>query len=128
MPDAILLLQSTDQGFPAPGGVTAHFVRVGGAQMHTVAQMTAGGLYPGSDCAVADIRSVLLDRGLDVPVRTLEGQAGTTTRGTTVEAIPAVLSMYKIPSHIVAGTPAEGWVMNSAWGGMVSPVVYPLYA
>ena len=109
-------------------GVTAHFVRVGGPDMHTVAQMTAGGLYPGSDCAVADIRSVLLDRGIDVSVRTLEQQAGTTSRGTSVEAIVTVLAMHHIPSYIVAGSPAPDWVMNSAWGGMVSPVVYPLYA
>jgi hypothetical protein len=127
MTDCILLLRSNYQGYPQPGGPTAHFVRVGAATMHTVNQMTSGGRWPGSDCAVADMQSVLLDRGLHVPVLSLEAYANTSQYGTTCEGIVYALAKYKVASHIVQGNPQPDWVMNPAWGGLLAPSQFQAY-
>jgi hypothetical protein len=123
MRDAILLIHSTDAGVPAgPGSGFLHWVRRSdGAHMSPVNQMKAGGKDPQGDCAPTDLLSRLLDDGRRYPMPVLEALCGTANGITTVEGLMAGLRRFGYTCHWDRGPASVGWIMNPAWGGLISP-------
>ena len=127
MTDA-MLITSDSHGFPVPNGNHGHFVlRTSNPHLRVINQVTDGGHFPQSDCAVACTMTILLERGISVSGLTIERDEGTTAAGTIIDYIPPTLAQFGITSRIVNGEPAPGYIGNVAWGGLLDPSHFPEY-
>jgi hypothetical protein len=123
MRDAISLMHSTDAGLPAGHGSSFfHFLRSSdNPHMSLVNQMTAGGKDPQGDCAPSAVLSRLLDDGRRYPMQVLEAFCGTANGITTWEGLMACLRRFGYTCHYVVAAMPPRWLMNSAFGGLISP-------
>ena len=124
MSDKIVLIHSDHNGNPSPGSALGHWVlfRLGSAPV-PVNQLTAGGLYPHSDCGEACVESVLRTRGVnDDPIKALEHEEGAGAQGTNASQLEKSLA----EDHIASSTsrnfpPGSGWYVMNPVGGRVLP-------
>ena len=126
MRDQFLLICSTNAGTPANASFPfRHWVRRSdNAHMNPVAQMSAGGAVPQDDCAPADVLSRSRDDGRNPPMRTLERLCGTGGRGTSEQNLRSGLLSLGYQARVSYTSPATiGWLMNPAWGGLISPAL-----
>lgn len=125
MTDLVELIHSDSAGRPNLWGGRWHFVRwSSNPNMHTVAQMRAGGRYPGMDCFPADALSRLLDDGRDPAMASLEVEGGTNlTFGTSIPGAERILTDNRYVWHYIpkGAVPPGLFGMNPAMGIIIPP-------
>ena len=127
--DHIFLIWSNHNGDPQRGTQLLHWVRLSSLPNPApVNQLAAGGRFPHADCGEADVRSILLNRGIDDPLVRIEHEGERRPAGTWASQLIASLAedhVAAIPTHSLPAGGTVTTIMNrsaaESWGATTGP-------